>query len=168
MKRQLGADSAGPRESEGAGVVVASAGASGDGSLAGPVVSGDEQLFGRVAAILDQARASVVRAVNHNMVLAYWLIGREIVMELQRGRERAGYGEDLIAGLSRRLTGKYGAGWSRTNLWGYRLFYLQFPGRGAAIPHTPCVESGQAHELIPEFCDAGGRVPGELFDPRLS
>jgi hypothetical protein len=31
------------------------------------------------------------------MVRAYWLIGREIVEEEQRGRARAGYGDQLIA-----------------------------------------------------------------------
>jgi len=127
----------------------------------------DDALFGRVASILEQARGNVVRAVNHNMVVAYWLIGREIVMELQRGRERAGYGDDLIAGLSRRLTARYGAGWSRTNLWSYRLLYSLFPDRGAAIPHTLCVESGQATGTITEFRDADGLIPGEGIDLQL-
>ncbi len=48
-----------------------------------PVLAGDVDLFSRVAFILEDARNSVVRAVNSNMVLAYWLIGREIVQELQ-------------------------------------------------------------------------------------
>ena len=47
-----------------------------------------DALFGRVAAILDQARGNVVRAVNTQMVWAYWLIGREMG-PLQGGRERA-------------------------------------------------------------------------------
>lgn len=42
-------------------------------------------LFERVVAILERARANVVRAVGSNMVVAYWLIGQEIVQELQRG-----------------------------------------------------------------------------------
>lgn len=56
----------------------------------------------RVVSILERARANVVRAVNSNMVIAYWLIGREIVQELQRGEERAEYvpldidGHDLL------------------------------------------------------------------------
>ncbi len=116
---------------------------------------GDEALFGRVAAILEQARANVVRAVNHNMVVAYWLIGREIVMELQRGQERAGYGEDLVADLSQRLTRAYGAGWSRTNLWSFRLFFSMYQDRGPTIPHTLCVESGQRSEMIGQ-CSIGG------------
>lgn len=48
-----------------------------------------DALFGRVVTILEQAQSNVVRAVNTNMVLAYWLIGREIVQELQGGEERA-------------------------------------------------------------------------------
>jgi len=37
------------------------------------------EIFERVVSILEQARANVVRSVNNNMVIAYWLIGREIV-----------------------------------------------------------------------------------------
>ena len=51
--------------------------------------SDGSDLFCRVVAILDQARANVVRSVNTNMVLAYWLIGREIVQVVQEGEERA-------------------------------------------------------------------------------
>lgn len=46
-------------------------------------------LFSRVTSILEQARANVLRFVNSNLVLAYWLIGREIVQEMQGGEERA-------------------------------------------------------------------------------
>ena len=42
-------------------------------------------LFERVVSILEQARGNVVRAVNTQMVLAYWLIGREIVQQVQGG-----------------------------------------------------------------------------------
>jgi len=100
----------------------------------------DDALFGRVASILEQARANVVRAVNHNMVVAYWLIGREIVMELQRGRERAGYGRYIIASLAERLTATYGKGWSETNLGYFRTFFQMYSDRGVEIPHTPCGE----------------------------
>ncbi|HOH76578.1 MAG TPA: PDDEXK nuclease domain-containing protein [Myxococcota bacterium] len=91
----------------------------------------DDALFGRVAAILTQARANVVRAVNHNMVAAYWLIGREIVMDLQRGESRAGYGDFLIKDLSDRLVASFGRGYSVTNLKAFRYFYLAFSDRMA-------------------------------------
>ena len=63
-----------------------------------------EALFGRIVSILEQAQGNVVRAVNTNMVLAYWLIGREIVQELQGGEERAEYGKKVVEDLSARLT----------------------------------------------------------------
>ena len=47
-----------------------------------------DALFGRIVSILEEARGNVVRAVNTNMVLAYWMIGREIVQELQGGEMR--------------------------------------------------------------------------------
>ena len=52
-----------------------------------------DKLFNRVVSILDQARSNVVRSINSNMVAAYWLIGREIVEELQEGEKRTGYGK---------------------------------------------------------------------------
>jgi hypothetical protein len=53
-------------------------------------------LIDRVVSILEQARANVARSVNSNMVIAYWLVGREIVVALQGGEERAEYGERLL------------------------------------------------------------------------
>ena len=60
-------------------------------------------LFERVVSILEQARGNVVRAVNTQMVLAYWLIGREIVQELQGGDGRAEYGKQVLANLAKQL-----------------------------------------------------------------
>jgi len=98
----------------------------------GPAVKA-EVLFDRVVSILEQARSSVVRAVNTNMVLAYWLIGREIVEEVQSGKERAKYGEKVIGDLSTRLTERYGLGYSVPNLKNFRQFYQSFPDRCARI-----------------------------------
>lgn len=53
-------------------------------------------LFDRVVSILERARTNSLRAVNNNMVIAYWLIGREIVLEIQGRKERAEYGKQLI------------------------------------------------------------------------
>jgi len=88
-----------------------------------------EQLFDRVVSILEQARGNVVRAVNSNMVLAYWLIGREIVEEIQGGEERAEYGKQVVAELSDSLTKKYGKGYAVQTLWNYRLFYQVYANR---------------------------------------
>lgn len=103
-----------------------------------------EALFGRVVSILEQARGNVVKAVNTQMVLAYWLIGREIVQELQGGEERAAYGKQVVETLSAQLTQRYGQGFSPTTLQYFRKFYLAYMERSAAIPRPMGVESSGA------------------------
>ncbi len=80
------------------------------------------------------------------MVLAHWHIGREIVEALQGGDARAGYGARLIEELSRRLTDRFGAGFSTTNLWDFRLFFQTYSGRRPAheILHPPGGELAHA------------------------
>jgi predicted nuclease of restriction endonuclease-like (RecB) superfamily len=119
-----------------------------------PIQPASGDLFDRVVSILEQARANVVRAVNNSMVIAYWLIGREIVQALQGGDERAEYGKEVVKQLSVRLTGKYGKGFSTTNLWYFRQFYTVFSDRRPEILHKPCGESGldkKLHKPCGEF-----------------
>lgn len=97
-------------------------------------------LLDRVVLILEQARANVVRAVNSSMVTAYWLIGREIVLELQGGDERAEYGKQVIETLSKQLTQRYGSGYSVTNLQYFRKFYQAYTAR-SPIAHPVGAES---------------------------
>lgn len=109
--------------------------------------SGSDRLFDRIASILEQARANVVRSVNSEMIIAYWLIGREMVQELQSGEERAEYGQQLVKELSSKLTGKYGKGFSTTNLWYFRQFYIVFSDRKPEIRHKPCGEFASTEKL---------------------
>src|SRR5437016_9774123 len=83
-------------------------------------------LYQRIRQILDSARAGVARSVNTTQVMAYWLIGREIVEEEQRGKKRAGYGEKLLQELSSRLTADFGKGFSVDNLEMFRRFFLEY------------------------------------------
>ena len=99
-----------------------------------PTQKADEpSLLDRVVLILEQARANVVRAVNSNMVMAYWMIGREIVLELQSGDERAEYGKQVIENLSELLTKRYGKGFSAPTLWNFRQFYQVYSFRELTI-----------------------------------
>ena len=97
-----------------------------------------DDLFDRVVSILEQARANVVRSVNSNMVIAYWLIGREIVQAIQGGDERAEYGKRVLAELSESLLKRYGKGFSVTNLRYFRLFYQNYAERLPEIRHKAC------------------------------
>ena len=112
----------------------------------GGINPGGVELFDRVVSILDQARDNVVRAVNSNMVLAYWLIGREIVSALQKGDNRAEYGRHVIEKLSKELTSRYGRGFSSTNLRYFRNFYSVYSERMPLIRHIGCGEFSNAEK----------------------
>ncbi len=102
-----------------------------------------EALFGRVVSILEQARGNVVRAVNSNMVLAYWLIGREMVEGVQGGEKRAEYGKKMVQELSTQLTQQFGKGFSVSNLWYFKQFYQAYPHR-CQILHPAGGESSES------------------------
>jgi predicted nuclease of restriction endonuclease-like (RecB) superfamily len=107
-------------------------------------------LFDKVVSILEQARSNVVKSVNSNMIIAYWLIGRAIVEEIQGGEERAEYGKRVVTELSKKLNKKYKKGFSTTNLWYFRQFYLAFSKRNPLILHKPCGELLYEEKLYDE------------------
>lgn len=84
-------------------------------------------LIKRLAEIIHSARTTAVRQINKAQTLAYYEIGREIVEFEQKGKARAGYGEELIKRVSRDMTKKFGKGFSERNLRNIRAFYLNFP-----------------------------------------
>jgi predicted nuclease of restriction endonuclease-like (RecB) superfamily len=86
-----------------------------------------QPLHARIRNILESARLSAARSVNTTQVIANWLIGAEMVEEEQRGKGRAGYGQRLLASLSRRLEKDYGTGFSVSALQYMRSFYLGYP-----------------------------------------
>jgi predicted nuclease of restriction endonuclease-like (RecB) superfamily len=110
-----------------------------------------------MSALLDSARATAARAVNHLMTATYWQIGRHIVEFEQQGRGRARYGEQLIPKLSEDLTARFGRGFSARNLETMRLFYLAWP-----MPQTVSAKLGMAtrRSSIPQT------VSAELTDVR--
>jgi len=131
---------------------------------------GHGSLMDRVVSILEQARANVARAVNSNMVIAYWLIGREIVETLQNGEDRAEYGQNLMDDLAGQLTRRYGQGFSIRNLRHIRLFYQAFSDR-SPIQHTLCAELTDLTQSdvltdMQTALDTPGALKG--FSPNLS
>ncbi|MCP5069241.1 MAG: DUF1016 domain-containing protein [bacterium] len=109
----------------------------------------EEDLYRRVAEIIEAARSHVARSVNTAMVHAYWHVGQELVEVEQQGHARAGYGEQLMAILAKRLTERFGRGMGVATLRRIRRFYLVYPSgtaipsdvSGLAIRSTPLIES---------------------------
>ena len=136
----------------------------------------DNSLLDRVVLILEQAHTNVVRTVNGSMVTAYWLIGREIVLELQGGDERAEYGKRVIETLSKKLIARYGRGFSTTNLWYFKQFYVVYQNH-MQILHPSGRESDDLPILHPPGGELGmttkkNRLSGDesvhCFNPQLS
>ena len=108
------------------------------------------QFVDGIRALVVGARATVARGVDLVQVHTNFEIGRRIVEEEQRGKDRAAFGQEVIKALAERLTGEFGKGFSRTNLKLLRLFYLQNQDRiGQSMtgqfstPEIPQTSSGQ-------------------------
>ena len=72
-------------------------------------------LLADVRQLIDSARTRVALAVNAELTLLYWQVGRRVRSEVLLG-ERAVYGEAVVKELSARLTADYGKGWSEKQL----------------------------------------------------
>ncbi|PIV18062.1 MAG: DUF1016 domain-containing protein [Elusimicrobia bacterium CG_4_10_14_3_um_filter_49_12_50_7] len=84
-------------------------------------------VYVRIRKIIEDARGNIARAVNTEMVIAYWKIGKEIVDDEQQGKSRADYGRKLLEGIAKRLTDDFGKGFDSSNLWNMRKFYQTYP-----------------------------------------
>lgn len=83
-------------------------------------------LYNKIACLLEEARRKVASAVNIAMVYTYFEIGRIIVEDEQNGNSRAEYGKEVLKSLSERLTRKFGKGFSVENLDRMRFFYKTY------------------------------------------
>lgn len=92
-------------------------------------------IHGGIVELLDAARQAAARSVNALMTASYWEIGRRIVEAEQKGRRRAGYGEQLMERLSTDLSDRFGRGFGVNNLQSMRRFFLVYPQTG--ISQTP-------------------------------
>jgi predicted nuclease of restriction endonuclease-like (RecB) superfamily len=101
----------------------------------------DNQLFGKVAELIELARKKVATTVNLTMVHTYFEIGRMIVEDEQQGKERAGYGKTVLKGLSARLVEKFGKGFSVENLDRMRFFYKTFSPSISSTPLTKLLDA---------------------------
>lgn len=88
-----------------------------------------QNFIGRISALLNNSRNKIINTVNQTMVLTYFEIGKMIVEEELKGKERADYGRQLIPLLSKKLTQDFGKGFSETNIKQMRSFYNSFSKR---------------------------------------
>ena len=88
-----------------------------------------DRLLGDVRALIEAAREQTARAVNSALVGLYWHIGTRIRQDILR-EKRAGYGEEIVATLSRQLTAEFGRGYTEKGLRRMIQFAESFPRWG--------------------------------------
>jgi len=85
-----------------------------------------ENLFDKIAGLIEQARRKVATTINQEMVLLYWNIGKTIKEEVIK-LDRAEYGKQILHSVSGELTQRYGKGYSEQNLWHMVKFFDAHP-----------------------------------------
>ena len=85
-----------------------------------------DSIFCNIKELVNNSRDRIYTTVNTEMLNLYWDIGKAI-MEIQKGDERASYGETVLEKLSQKLTSEFGKGFSKRNLERMRKFYICFP-----------------------------------------
>ena len=87
---------------------------------------------------IQSARISAARAVNRDLILLYWDIGRGIVER----QEKLGWGQSVVEMLSRDVEKAFPGltGFSAANLWRMRQFY--------SVCTTPKFLAQAARELV--------------------
>lgn len=83
-------------------------------------------LVSDIGKILDEGRKQVYYTVNNLLVKTYWEIGKQIVEYEQRGKEKPSYGDELLLRLSKDLKIRFGKGFSKSNVYLMREFYLKY------------------------------------------
>lgn len=86
----------------------------------------DPILLSELRHLIDSARQRAAAAVNSELTMLYWQIGKRINAEIL-GNQRANYGEQVMARLAKELSQAYGRGWSKRNLANMCLFAQCYP-----------------------------------------
>lgn len=91
-------------------------------------ITNDYQLLvNQISEIYQQGRQRVATAVNNQILDTYWSIGQYIIEFEQGGKLKADYGKALLKNLSKDLTLLHGKGFSLSNIYLMRLFFIKYP-----------------------------------------
>lgn len=105
----------------------------------------DDALLSEVTGLIERARTRAAVAVNSELVMLYWSIGKRIREDVLGG-ERAEYGQVVVQRLANALTVRYGRGYGRRNLERMIRFADAWPCREIAstlstqLAWSHCVE----------------------------
>jgi predicted nuclease of restriction endonuclease-like (RecB) superfamily len=93
----------------------------------------EDALFGDVSELIESARGRAAAAVNSELVMLYWHVGKR-VREDVLGGQRAEYGRRVVKRLAERLTERYGRGYTYSALTRMMAFSGHYPDSGIVAP----------------------------------
>lgn len=87
----------------------------------------NKKIIEDIKEVIVNSRQKVAYEVNNTMLLAYWNVGKIIVENEQNGNIKAEYGKQVMKELSKELRKILGSGFSVSNLFNMRRFYITYP-----------------------------------------
>ena len=113
------------------------------------VKPGDSRdLLNEIRNLIEEARRQTAAAVNVGLTALYWRIGNRILREVL-GNERATYGEQIVATLSRQLVADFGRGFADKNLRRMMQFAEAFPDEEIVATLSRQLSWSHLKELLP-------------------
>lgn len=106
------------------------------------------ELLIEIRALIEEARRQTAVAVNMALTLLYWRIGKRLHQEVL-GSERAAYGEQIVATLSRQLLTEFGRGFADKNLRRMMQFAEAFPDEVIVATLSRQLSWSHFKELLP-------------------
>lgn len=85
-----------------------------------------DALVQELRSLIKTTRGRVAQAVNSELVMLYWQIGRRLRDEVV-GEDRAVYGEEVVGVVATTLSAEFGRGFSKRNLYHMMRFGEVFP-----------------------------------------
>jgi predicted nuclease of restriction endonuclease-like (RecB) superfamily len=84
-----------------------------------------DNLVGELRQLIEESRGRVARAVNSELVLLYWQIGRRLREVI--GEQRGEYGKQVVEAIAGSLSAEFGRGFGVRNLYHMMRFAEVFP-----------------------------------------
>ena len=83
-------------------------------------------MYNEISDIIANNKNKMIYQINNTLVETNFMIGKVIIENEQNGNIRAEYGKEILMKLSKKLTNKFGSGFSRSGLQNMRLFYIKY------------------------------------------
>lgn len=106
------------------------------------IAENSAEFVNEISQLIQSSKQRMTVAVNAELTLLYWHIGKRINDYILQG-ERAEYGQEVVKNLAQSLTEQFGKGWSKRHLNYTMQFAATFPN--LEIVHTLCAQLSWSH-----------------------